>query len=115
MQSQPGVRSHWTLDKTACPPTKQHVPQFGLLFVLKVVKMRCQAVVLFVLLAATCCFAADHLLRQQHEQELLRAKVRIAQSVSVVVCMRSDAGWQGLNPLCFDYRPIQSRPLQNGC
>jgi KDEL-tailed cysteine endopeptidase len=36
--------------------------------------MRCQAVLLFVLLTATCCLAADHLLRQQHEQELLRAK-----------------------------------------
>jgi hypothetical protein len=37
--------------------------------------MRSQAAILFVLLAATCCFAADHLLRQQHEQELLKAKV----------------------------------------
>jgi len=37
--------------------------------------MRFQAAFLFVLLAATCCAAADHELRQQHEQELLKAKV----------------------------------------
>lgn len=46
----------------------------GILFE-SIITMRCQAAFLFVLLTATCCLAADNLLRQQHEQELLRAKV----------------------------------------
>lgn len=78
-----------------------------------VVKMRFQAAILFLLLAATCCFAADHLLRQQHEQELLKAKVgdhwirRGSHQLSRVA--------QVLNPLFHNHRPIQGKRLRSGC
>lgn len=62
------------------------------------VKMRFQAAILFVLLAATCCLAADHLLRQQHEQELLKAKV--SDLGSAVAAISSCTWLKVLNPLC---------------
>lgn len=57
------------------PPATSPPICLGVVVSFESTKMRCQAAFLFVLLAATRCAAADHLLRQQHEQELLKAKV----------------------------------------
>ena len=62
--------------KNRALPLQLHQERRGQGFFLRdITNMRCQTAFLFVLLTATCCLAADNLLRQQHEQELLRAKV----------------------------------------